>query len=96
MPTVDEQGQQRYFQRVITPRPPGVWLRPSPPGGHCFAIGAPTGHSQPPHQWSRTGTSGGQTGWSLPPPRQVRRQAIPRRVLGFGRTVRPRPSKHSE
>ena len=21
MPTVDEQGQQRYFQRVITPRP---------------------------------------------------------------------------
>ena len=41
MPTVDEQGQQRYFQRVITPRPLDCGLGPLPRAG-VFAWGMST------------------------------------------------------
>ena len=96
MPTVDEQGQQRYFQRVITPVR-WTMAQALSPGRAFFVIGAPTGHSQPPAPAkSNRKRQAGKPSGSLTLPRRVRRQAIPRRVLGFGRTVRPWPSKHSE
>ena len=41
------EGTNVTFEGQLPPYA-GLSLRPSPPGGCFFAIGAPTGHSQPP------------------------------------------------
>ena len=47
LPTVDDRRQQRSFRRIITPRPLECGLGLLSRAGIVFAIGAPTGHSQP-------------------------------------------------
>ena len=48
MPTVDEQGQQRYFQRVITPRPLDCGSGSPPRAGIVLSLALPRGTAQPP------------------------------------------------
>ena len=63
----------------------GLWLRPLPRAGvfcHWRSHGAQHSHR---YRWIPTGRHAGRPAGSLPPPRQLRRQAIPRRVLVFGR-----------
>ena len=99
LPAVDDRRQQRSFRRSITPPVRRTVAQALSLGRALFchwrSHGAQHSHR---YRWIPTGRQAGKQAGSLTPPRQVRRQAIPRRVLLSGRAAPPQrgPSPHGE